>query len=100
MTTESIFSEPAPQIKALVRNLSAFTTLFAQGKSCDNVHSTAAPSRESRLTRSVANERIGFPVVEHQLLPGANKVVNALGLRTKVFICGAGSEKMDSVVKT
>ncbi len=34
-----------------------------------------------------------------QLLPGANKVVNALGLRTKAFICGAGSEKMDSVVK-
>jgi hypothetical protein len=34
-----------------------------------------------------------------QLLPGANKVVNALRLRTKAFICGAGSEKMDSVVK-
>jgi hypothetical protein len=36
---ESIFSEPAPQIKALVRNLSAFTTLFAlgKGKSWDNV---------------------------------------------------------------
>ncbi len=35
-----------------------------------------------------------------QLLPGANKVVNALRLRIKAFICGAGSEKMDSVVKT
>ncbi len=62
---ESIFSEPAPQIKALVRNLSAFTTLFAPGKSWDNVRSTAAPYTESRLTRSVANERAGFPVVEH-----------------------------------
>ncbi len=64
MTTESIFSEPAPQIKALVRNLSAFTTLFALGKSWDNVRSTAAPYTESRLTRSVANERVGFPVLE------------------------------------
>ncbi len=35
-----------------------------------------------------------------QLLPGANKVVNALRLRSKAFICRAGSEKMDSVVKT
>jgi hypothetical protein len=32
-STESIFFEPAPQKKALVRNLSAFTTLFAPGKS-------------------------------------------------------------------
>jgi hypothetical protein len=53
------------QIKALVRNLSAFSTLFAPGKSWDNVRSTAAPYTESRLTRSVANERVGFPVVEH-----------------------------------
>jgi hypothetical protein len=29
------------------------------------VRSTAAPYTESRLTRSVANERVGFPVVEH-----------------------------------
>ncbi len=64
LTTESIFSESAPQIKALVRNLSAFSTLFAPGKSWDNVRSTAAPYTESRLTRSVANERVGFPVVE------------------------------------
>jgi hypothetical protein len=28
------------------------------------VRSTAAPYTESRLTRSVANERVGFPVVE------------------------------------
>jgi hypothetical protein len=62
---ESIFSEPAPQIKALVRNLSGFTTLFAPGKSWDNVRSSAAPYTESRLTRSVANESVGFPVVEH-----------------------------------
>jgi hypothetical protein len=31
-----------------------------------NVRSTAAPYTESRLTRSVANERIGFPVVEQR----------------------------------
>jgi hypothetical protein len=67
LTTESIFSEPAPQIKALVRNLSAFTFLFAPGKSWDNVRSTAAPYTESRLTRSVANERLGFPVVEQSV---------------------------------
>ncbi len=36
LTTESIFFEPAPQVKALVRNLTAFTTLFAPGKSWDN----------------------------------------------------------------
>jgi hypothetical protein len=29
------------------------------------VRSTTAPYTESRLTRSVANERVGFPVVEH-----------------------------------
>jgi hypothetical protein len=28
------------------------------------VRSTTAPYTESRLTRSVANERVGFPVVE------------------------------------
>jgi hypothetical protein len=64
LTTESIFSESAPQIKALDRNLSAFTTLFPPGKSWDNVRSTAVPYTKSRLTRSVANERVGFPVVE------------------------------------
>ncbi len=32
--------------------------------SWDNVRSTTAPYTESRLTRSVANERVGFPVVE------------------------------------
>ena len=61
---ESVVSEPARQIKSLVRNLSAFTTLFALGKSWDNLRSTAAPYTESRLTRSVANECVGFPVVE------------------------------------
>ncbi len=30
------------------------------------MRSTAAPYTESRLTRSVANERVGFPVVEHK----------------------------------
>ena len=29
------------------------------------MRSTTAPYTESRLTRSVANERVGFPVVEH-----------------------------------
>jgi len=36
------------------------------------VRSTAAPSTESRLTRSVANERVGFPVVEQCLFFIAN----------------------------
>jgi len=67
LTTESIFSESAPQIKALVRSPSAFSTLFAPGKSWDNVRSTTAPYTESRLTRSVANERVGFPVVEQKV---------------------------------
>ncbi len=53
LTTESIFSESAPQIKALDRNLSAFTTLFAPGKSWDNVRSTTAPYTESRLAHLV-----------------------------------------------
>ncbi len=66
--TESIFSESAPQIKALVRSPSAFSTLFAPGKSWDNVRSTTAPYTESRLTRSVANERVGFPVVEQYII--------------------------------
>jgi hypothetical protein len=48
----------------LVRSPSAFSTLFAPGKSWDNVRSTTAPYTESRPTRSVANERVGFPVVE------------------------------------
>jgi hypothetical protein len=48
----------------LVRNLSAFSTLFAPGKSWDNVRSTAAPYTESRLARLVRNKRVGFPVVE------------------------------------
>ncbi len=67
LTTETIFSESAPQIKALDRNLSAFSTLFAPGKSWDNVRSTAAPYTESRLARLVRNKRVGFPVVEQWL---------------------------------
>jgi hypothetical protein len=66
LTTESIFSESAPQIKALDRNPSAFSTLFAPSKIWDNVRSTTAPYTESRLTRSVANECVGFPVVEQR----------------------------------
>jgi hypothetical protein len=77
LITESIFSESAPQIKALARNLSAFSTLFAPGKSWDNVRSTTAPYTESRLTRSVANERVGFPVV--------NTCVSTLD--TQYFFC-------------
>jgi hypothetical protein len=64
---ESIFSEPASQIKALVRNLSAFTTLFAPGKSWDNVRSTAALYTESRLAHLVRNKCVGFPVVEQMV---------------------------------
>jgi hypothetical protein len=52
----------------LDRNLSAFSTLFAPGKSWDNVRSTAAPYTESRPTCSVANERVGFPVVEQRVI--------------------------------
>jgi hypothetical protein len=66
LTKESIFSESAPQIKALDRNLSAFSTLFAPGKSWDNVRSTAAPYTESRLARLVRNKRVGFPEVEQK----------------------------------
>ncbi len=53
-----------PAIKALDRNLSGFTTLFAPGKSWDNVRSTAAPYTESRLAHLVRNKCVGFPVVE------------------------------------
>jgi len=51
----------------LVRNLSAFSTLLAPGKSWDNVRSTAAPYTESRLARLVRNKRVGFLVLEHTL---------------------------------
>ncbi len=67
LTRESIFPESAPQIKALDRNLSAFSTLSAPGKSWDNVRSTVAPYTESRLGRLVRNKRVGFPVVEQCL---------------------------------
>ncbi len=60
-------SESAPQIKVLDRNLSAFSTLFAPGKSWDNVRSTTAPYTESRLALLVRNKRVGFPVVEQVL---------------------------------
>jgi hypothetical protein len=49
----------------LDRNLSAFTTLFALGKSWDNVRTTTAPYTESRLAHLVRNKCVGFPVVEH-----------------------------------
>ncbi len=73
-----------------------------------NVHNsfdcstTGKPTRLFR-TKCASLDSVLGPAVERtlsQLLPGANKVVNALRLRTKAFICGAGSEKMDSVVKT
>ncbi len=38
------------------------------------MRSTAAPYTESRLTRSVANERVGFPVVEHFLFSSISKI--------------------------
>jgi hypothetical protein len=37
------------------------------------VRSTTAPYTESRLTRSVANERVGFPVVEHNEITQISK---------------------------
>jgi hypothetical protein len=40
------------------------------------VRSTTAPYTESRLTRSVANERVGFPVVEQKVFnPSCRDVV-------------------------
>jgi hypothetical protein len=48
----------------LVCNLNAFTTLFAPGKSWDNVRTTTAPCTESRLAHLVRNKCVGFPVVE------------------------------------
>jgi hypothetical protein len=39
------------------------------------VRSTAAPYTESRLTRSVANERVGFPVVEQQYCSQNDKLM-------------------------
>ena len=39
-------------------------TLFAPGKSWDNVRFTAAPYTESRLAHLVRNKCVGFPVVE------------------------------------
>jgi hypothetical protein len=39
------------------------------------VRSTAAPYTESRLTRSVANERVGFPVVEQLVCKAITKVL-------------------------
>ncbi|MFN9983249.1 MAG: hypothetical protein ACK53Y_25200, partial [bacterium] len=58
----------------MVRNLSAFTTLFAPGKSWDNVRSTAAPYTESRLAHLVRNKCVGFPVVEQSLMPCILKI--------------------------
>jgi hypothetical protein len=48
----------------LVCNLSAFTTLFALGKSWDNMHSTASPFTEFRLAHLARNKCVGFQVVE------------------------------------
>ncbi len=47
-----------PAIKALVRNPSAFTTLFTPGKSKDNVSTSVAPYTESRLAHLVRNKCI------------------------------------------
>jgi hypothetical protein len=41
------------------------------------VRSTAAPYTESRLTRSVANERVGFPVVEQLSFTFFNLILDA-----------------------
>jgi len=41
------------------------------------VRSTAAPYTESRLTRSVANERVGFPVVEQACMMHITSAANS-----------------------
>jgi hypothetical protein len=67
-----------------------------------NFSTTGKPTR-SFATECVSLDSVYGTAVERtlsQLLPGAKKVVNALRLRTKAFIFGAGSEKMDFVVKT
>jgi hypothetical protein len=48
----------------LVRNPSAFTTLFAPDKSWDNVRTSVAPYTKSRLAHLLRNKCVGFPVVE------------------------------------
>ena len=73
-----------------------------------NVHNSFDCPTTRKPTRSFATERVSLDSVQgavvertlSQLLLGANKVENALRLRSKAFICGADSEKMDSVVKT
>ncbi len=68
----------------------------------DACSTTGKPTHLFR-TKCASLDSVLGAVVERtlsQLLPGANKVENALGLRSKAFICGADSEKMDSVVKT
>ncbi len=90
LTTESIISESAPQIKALDRNLSAFSTLFAPGKSWDNVRSTTAPYTESRLAHLVRNKCVGFPVVEQVIC--TQKVYSYCHLLLKLlYIVGKSS---------
>ncbi len=51
------------------------------------MRSTAAPYTESRLTRSVANERVGFPVVEQLSLNHVCKIGLSYGFSTKVAAC-------------
>jgi hypothetical protein len=61
------------------------------------VRSTAAPYTESRLTRSVANERVGFPVVEHifykHVLYCLQKVLDTR--QERVFLCMHENESHD-----
>ncbi len=102
LTTESIFSESAPQIKALVRNFSAFSTLFAPGKSWDNVRSTTAPYTESRLAHLVRNKCVGFPVVEQLLYSKGCPCVPGqrfyLFLYSKVCPCVPGQRFLSVVI--
>jgi hypothetical protein len=50
------------------------------------VRSTTAPYTESRLTRSVANERVGFPVVEQVLYPHFSVLQILFMNKTRVFV--------------
>jgi hypothetical protein len=72
----------------LVRNLSAFSTLFAPGKSWDNGRSTAAPYTESRLAHLVRNKCVGFPVVEQSSF-------STFGHKTRRFRTGLGRAELN-----
>jgi hypothetical protein len=62
------------------------------------MRSNAAPYTESRLTRSVANERVGFPVVEHVIRYGNHKALNLELISATAEGGGADSTNLLSVL--